>query len=166
MATSRPERDVYRISVKAGEKRVIEVEARRCGSRSIPSSSCRIHPARAARSEDAPLVGLDARSSLRFRGGLLLCGVARCAFLYPDCEFLSPEDRYICVSQEIFPLGGRRGDSVQVSLGTQEITVDLRNTAADVGRFHQPPDSPALPVRSRGRVPETMEPLAAALPRP
>src|SRR5262249_11330260 len=62
-----PERDIFRLSAKAGEKRVIEVEARRCGSAIDPlleilDASGKV----VARSEDAPLLGLDARVDVTF----------------------------------------------------------------------------------------------------
>ena len=57
-----PERDMFRLSVKAGEKRVIEVEARRCGSAIDPLLEILDASGRViARSEDEPLLGLDAR---------------------------------------------------------------------------------------------------------
>jgi hypothetical protein len=57
------ERDVYRIGAKAGERRVIEVEARRCGSAIDPVIELQDASGKVlARSEDAPLVGLDART--------------------------------------------------------------------------------------------------------
>src|SRR6185295_4071774 len=70
--------------------------------------------------------------------------------------------------QEIFPLGGRRGESVQVSLGTQKITADLRNLAADVKQIYiNLPDNPALPLPfAVGDAPEVSEPLSAAVTAP
>src|SRR5258706_10588148 len=62
-----PERDVFRYTAKAGERRVIEVEARRCGSAIDPLLE--VLDAKGsviARSEDAPLLGLDSRVDLTF----------------------------------------------------------------------------------------------------
>ena len=62
-----PERDIYRIAAKAGEKRVIEVEARRCGSAIDPVIELEDASGKAlARSEDAFLIGLDARLEFTF----------------------------------------------------------------------------------------------------
>src|SRR5437870_8297523 len=62
-----PERDVFRLSAKAGETRVVEVEARRCGSAIDPLLEVLDADGRViARSEDAPLVGLDARADVAF----------------------------------------------------------------------------------------------------
>ncbi|HMC60408.1 MAG TPA: hypothetical protein VKJ01_14555, partial [Candidatus Solibacter sp.] len=56
-----PERDIFRIAGKAGERRVFEVEARRCGSAVDPVLRI-LDPAgkQLARSDDAPGAGLDA----------------------------------------------------------------------------------------------------------
>ena len=62
-----PERDVYRVSGKAGERRVFEVEARRCGSaidpvlRILDGSGKQL-----ARSDDSLGAGLDARLDFTF----------------------------------------------------------------------------------------------------
>ena len=62
-----PERDMFRLSAKAGEKRVIEVEARRCGSAIDPLLEVLDPNGRViAGSEDAPLLGLDARVEVTF----------------------------------------------------------------------------------------------------
>src|SRR5262249_24179139 len=62
-----PERDVFSLSAKAGDTRVIEVEARRCGSAIDPLLEVLDAKGRVvARSEDAPLLGLDARVDVSF----------------------------------------------------------------------------------------------------
>ena len=62
-----PERDIFRLSAKAGDKRVIEVEARRCGSALDPLLEILDANGRViARSEDATLLGLDARVEVVF----------------------------------------------------------------------------------------------------
>src|SRR5207247_4667287 len=62
-----PERDMFRLSAKAGDKRVIEVEARRCGSAIDPMLEILdAHGKAIARNEDAPLLGLDARVEVAF----------------------------------------------------------------------------------------------------
>src|SRR5439155_13420555 len=49
--------------------------------------------------------------------------------------------------REVFPLGGRRGELVETSLGSETVTVDLRNTSSNVHQvFVNVPGSPALPV--------------------
>src|SRR5438270_4982940 len=55
-----PERDVYRMTAKKGDRRVIEVEARRCGSAIDPVIQVEDASGKVlARSEDAPLLALD-----------------------------------------------------------------------------------------------------------
>lgn len=64
-----PERDVFRVNAKKGEKRVFEVEARRCGSAIDPVIEITDASGKSiARSEDAPLLGLDARVEVTFPG--------------------------------------------------------------------------------------------------
>ena len=47
----------------------------------------------------------------------------------------------------MFPLGGRRGELVETSLGTEKIKVDLRDASSNVHQvFVNMPGSPALPV--------------------
>ena len=94
---SGPERDVYRITAKAREKRVIEVEARRCGSAIDPVIELQDPSGKVlARSEDAALIGLDARLEFDISARrLLLRRRSRCALLHADCEFLSAEDRIL-----------------------------------------------------------------------
>ncbi len=61
------DRDFYRVSGKAGEHRVFEVEARRCGSAVDPVLE--IYDAKGqlvARDEDAPGIGVDARIDYTF----------------------------------------------------------------------------------------------------
>ena len=165
-----PERDVYRISAKPGEKRVIEVEARRCGSAIDPVIELQDASGKVlARSEDAALVGLDARLEFTFpREGYYYVVLHDARFSTQAANFYRLKIGSYSYPQEVFPLGGRRGESVQVSLGTQKITADLRNTPADVRQiFVNLPDNPALPVPFWvGDAPEVTEPVTAALSAP
>src|SRR4029077_5348933 len=62
-----PERDVYRVSGKAGERRVFEVEARRCGSAVDPVLRILDGAGKQlARSDDSPGAGLDTRLDFTF----------------------------------------------------------------------------------------------------
>ena len=165
-----PERDVYRISAKAGEKRVIEVEARRCGSALDPVLELQDSSGKVlARSEDAPLVGLDARIEFTFpREGYYYVVLHDARFSTQTANFYRLKVGSYEYPQEVFPLGGRRGETVQVSLGTHKITADLRNAAADARQiFINLPDNPALPVPfAVGDSPEVMEPVTAAVVAP
>jgi hypothetical protein len=165
-----PERDVYRISAKAGERRVIEVEARRAGSAIDPVIELQDPSGKVlARSEDAPLVGLDARIEYTFpREGYYYVVLHDARYSTQTANFYRLKIGSYSFPQEVFPLGGRRGESLQVSLGSQKITADLRNTPAGVRQiFVNLPDSPALPVPFWvGDAPEVFEPLAAAVVAP
>ena len=62
-----PERDVFRLHVNAGERRVFEVEARRCGSAIDPVIRVLDGSGKViARSEDDPMLSLDARVAATF----------------------------------------------------------------------------------------------------
>jgi hypothetical protein len=165
-----PERDVYRISAKAGERRVIEVEARRCGSAIDPAIEIEDAAGKVlARSEDAPLVGLDARVEITFpREGYYYVVVHDARFSTQTANFYRLKIGTYSYPQEVFPLGGRRGETSQVSLGSQKITVDLRNTAADVRQiFINLPDNPGMPVPfAIGDAPEMIAPVTTAVPAP
>lgn len=165
-----PERDVYRISAKAGEKRVIEVEARRVGSAIDPVIELQDSSGKVlARSEDAPLLGLDARLEFSFpREGYYYVVLHDARFSTQSANFYRLKIGTYSYPAEVFPLGGRRGETVQVSLGTQKINVDLRNTPADVRQISiNLPDNPALPVPfAVGDAPEVSEPVTADLHAP
>jgi hypothetical protein len=159
-----PERDIFRLSAKAGEKRVIEVEARRCGSALDPLLEILDAKGRViARSEDAPLLGLDARVEVVFpRDGEYDVVVRDSRFSTQTSNFYRLKVGSYSYPTEVFPLGGRRGEMVETSLGLQKINVDLRPSALArdalrglEGRdatsnvrqmFVNVPGSPALPV--------------------
>jgi hypothetical protein len=165
-----PERDVYRISAKAGEKRVIEVEARRCGSAIDPFIELEDASGKVlARSEDTALLGLDARLEFTFpREGYYYIVVHDARFSTQTANFYRLKVGSYSYPQEIFPLGGRRGETMQVSLGTQKIPVDLRKVPANVHQiFVNLPDNPALPLPfAVSDTPEVTEPVTSALSVP
>ena len=167
-----PERDMYRLSAKAGDKRVIEIEARRSGSAIDPlleilDASGRI----IARSEDEPLLGLDARVDVAFpRDGEYYVVVRDARFSTQTANFYRLKVGSYSYPRDVFPLGGRRGEIVETSLGAEKIKVDLRPStgARDAGPsvrqvFVNLPASPALPVPfAVGDDPELIAPLVDA----
>jgi hypothetical protein len=165
-----PERDVYRLSAKAGERRVIEVEARRCGSAIDPVIELQDAAGKVvARSEDAPLIGLDARLDYTFpREGYYYVVVHDARYSTQATNFYRLKVGSYSYPQEVYPLGGKRGEEVQVSLGGQKVTADLRKIAADVRQtFINAPDRGSLPVPfAVGDTPEVAEPLASPVPLP
>jgi hypothetical protein len=157
---------MFRLSARAGEKRVIEVEARRCGSAIDPlleildASGSVI-----ARSEDAPLLGLDARVEVAFpRDGDYDVVVRDSRFSTQTANFYRLKVGSYAYPREVFPLGGRRGELVETSLGPEKISVDLRNAGSNVRQvFVNLPGSPALPVPfAVGDDPEVNAPLSDA----
>jgi len=143
------ERDMFRLRAKAGEKRVIEVEARRCGSAIDPLLEILDANGRViARSEDAPLLGLDARAEVAFpKDGDYYVVVRDSRFSTQTANFYRLKVGSYSYPREVFPLGGRRGEVVETSLGAQKITVDLRTASSKVRQvFVNVPGSPALPV--------------------
>ena len=166
-----PERDVFRVFAKGGERRVIEIEARRCGSAIDPVIEVEDASGKVlARSEDAPLLGLDARLEVTFpREGYYYVVVHDARFSAQTTNFYRLKMGVYAFPTEVFPLGGRRGTTVQVSLGGQmQVTADLRNVPANVRQiFINLPDSPALPVPfAIGDAPEVIAPATAPLAVP
>jgi hypothetical protein len=165
-----PERDMYRIAAKAGEKRVIEVEARRCGSAIDPVIELEDSSGKVlARSEDAALLGLDARLEFTFpREAYYYVVVHDARYSTQTANFYRLKIGSYDYPREVFPLGGRRGETVPVSLGAQKISADLRAVPAEVHEiFVNRPDSPALGVPfAVGDDPEVVAPVTAAQPVP
>jgi hypothetical protein len=166
-----PERDVFRVFAKGGERRVIEVEARRCGSSIDPVIELEDASGKViARSEDAPLLGLDARLEVTFpREGYYYVVVHDARFSAQTANFYRLKMGVYPFPTEVFPLGGRRGETVEVSLGTgKKITADLRNVPSNVHQiFINLPDSPTLPVLfAVGDAPEVNAPATAPLAVP
>jgi hypothetical protein len=165
-----PERDVFRIRAKSGEKQVFEVEARRLGSAIDPVLEILDASGRTlARSEDAPLLGLDARVAVTFpRDGDYYVVVHDARYSTQTANFYRLKIGSFAYPQEIFPLGGRRGEVVEASLGVQKITIDLRNVDKNARQvFVNLPDSAVLPVPfAVGDDPEMTAPVADAIGLP
>jgi hypothetical protein len=159
------ERDVFRVSAKAGERRVFEVEARRCGSAIDPVLEILDTSGKVlARSEDAPLLGLDARVDVTFpRESYYYAVVHDARYSTQTANFYRLMTGSYAYASELFPLGGRRGEIVQASLGPQKITADLRKVDKNSTQvFVNLPDSPVLPIAfAVGDDPEVTQPSAA-----
>ena len=165
-----PERDMFRLTASAGEKRVIEVEARRCGSAIDPLLEILDANGRMiAASEDAPLLGLDARVEVTFpRAGDYFVVVRDSRFSAQTANFYRLKVGSYSYPREVFPLGGKRGALVETSLGPEKIKVDLRDTSSNVHQvFVNLPGSPALPVPfAVGDDPELNAPVGDAISAP
>jgi hypothetical protein len=167
-----PERDVYRVYGKAGERRVFEIEARRCGSAVDPVLRLLDGTGKQlARSDDSPGAGLDARLEFTFPAeGSYYVEVTDARFSTQAQNFYRLKMGAYNYAEGIFPLGGRRGEQVPVTffgqrLGTVKATADLRH--ADQFARVALPDSPALPfLFAVSDLPELREPLSGAAPVP
>jgi hypothetical protein len=162
-----PERDVYRLQIKAGERRVFEVEARRAGSAIDPVIRVLDGTGKViARSEDHPLLSLDARLDLSFpKEGFYYVEVHDARFSTQGQNFYRLKTGAYTYPTDIFPLGGQRGQSVNVSLGAANIKATLASKAPQT--FVNLPDSPSLPLPfAIGDFPELVEPVSAPLTLP
>jgi hypothetical protein len=165
-----PERDVFRIQAKSGEKQVFEVEARRLGSAIDPVLEILDSSGKTlARSEDAPLLGLDARVAVTFpRDGYYYVVVHDSRYSKQAANFYRLKIGSYPYPQEIYPLGGRRGEVLEASLGVQKITVDLRKVDKNTHQvFVNLPESPVLPIPfAVGDDPEITAPVADSIAMP
>jgi len=165
-----PERDVFRIQAKSGEKQVFEVEARRLGSAIDPVLEILDTSGKTvARSEDAPLLGLDARVAVTFpRDGYYYVVVHDSRYSTQMANFYRLKVGSYPYPQEIFPLGGRRGEVLEASLGVQKITVDLRKVDSNARQvFVNLSDSAVLPIPfAVGDDPEITAPVADSIAVP
>ncbi len=163
-----PERDVYRLQVKAGERRVFEVDARRAGSAVDPV--IRIYDAagkQIARSEDDPLLRLDARLDMTFpKEGFYYVEIHDARFSAQAQNFYRFKTGAFAYASDIFPLGGRRGEAVDVALSNVIVKANLAAVKAPQ-TFVNLPDSPSLPLPfAVGEFPELREPVNAPLQLP
>jgi hypothetical protein len=171
-----PERDMYRVSGKAGERRVFEVEARRCGSAIDPVLRILDGAGKQlARSDDSPGTGLDTRLDFNFPAdGTYYVEVTDARFSTQAQNFYRLKMGSYRYAEGIFPLGGRRGGQTQVTFfgshagADAHITANLRNAGpAEAFTRVALPDSPALPfLFAVSDLPELMEPVEGAVPVP
>lgn len=137
------ERDLFRVQAKAGERRVFEVEARRCGSAIDPVIRVTDGQGRLlARSEDAALVGLDARLEVTFpASGYYYVEVHDARFSTQTANFYRLKAGQFSYPTELFPLGGRRGTKTTFTVSGTSVVVDLGRTA-----FVNIPEAVTLPL--------------------
>ena len=159
-----PERDLYRVSGKAGERRVFEVEARRCGSAIDPVLRVLDGAGKQlARSEDAPGAGLDARLDFTFpRDGYYYVEVHDARYSAQTQNFYRLKIGSYPYAEGLFPLGGRRGAPVEVTLFGGNLKAPAKSKVTPgKGSFDwvSLPDSAASPLLfATGDLPEFIEP--------
>ena len=171
-----PERDVFRVYGKAGERRVFEVEARRCGSAIDPV--LRIldgNGKQLAISDDAPGAGLDARIDFTFpREGNYYVEVHDARFSKQTQNFYRLKMGSYAYADGIFPLGGKRGEATEVTFFGANLKTPVK-TMVDLSKVAPEnrlttvalPDSPVLPVTfAVSDLPELIGPIEGALPIP
>ncbi len=157
------ERDFYRFQGKLGERRVIEIEGRRVGSAVDPVLRVFDQSGKLlARSEDTPMLGLDARVDVKLpKDGYYYVEVHDARFSTQTANFYRLKTGSYSYPTDLYPLGGRRGETVEVSMGGP-VPVKV-----EAQRFVNLPDSPALPLPfDVGEYPERREPVAEALALP
>jgi hypothetical protein len=163
-----PERDVFRLHVNAGERRVFEVEARRCGSAIDPVIRVLDGTGKViARSEDDPVLSLDSRIAVSFpKEGFYYVEVHDARFSTQTQNFYRLKTGAYEYASELFPLGGRRGEKVDVQVSGKIVKADL-TTVKSSQTFINLPDSAALPLPfAVGEYPEIQEPVAGPLQLP
>jgi hypothetical protein len=171
-----PERDVFRVMGKAGERRVFEVEARRSGSAVDPV--LRILDAsgkQLARSDDGAGAGLDARLDFTFPAeGTYYVEIADARFSNQAQNFYRLKMGSYRYAEGIFPLGAERGKQATVTyfggpLGAGvNFAVDLTKAGPrDAFTKINLPYSPSLPfLFAIGDYPEVREPINTAVAIP
>ena len=122
-----------------------------------------------ARSEDDPMLSLDARlsSDVPERGFLLRRSVRR-PLLHAGAGLLSPEDRSpMRSSSQIFPLGGKRGEQSGRSRFGAMKKKPISRQQRHLRAFVNLPGRLALPLPfAIGDYPEVQEPVSAPLQVP
>jgi hypothetical protein len=165
------DRDFFRVPGKAGERRVFEVEARRCGSAIDPVIE--IYDAKGqllARDEDAPGIGVDARLDYTFpREGDYYVMVHDARFSRQEQNFYRLKMGAYNYAESVFPLGGQRGQTVQLEFvtkgGVQKSAVTLPASGAYASAAM--PGSPTLPFRlAVSDYPELIAPVKGPLNAP
>ena len=140
------DRDLYRVSLGAGESIVFEVEARRLGSAVDPVLAVRAPDGSTiARNDDAPGIGSDAR--LAFKAGVqgeYIVEVHDARFSEQQRNFYRLVAGPLEYAEAVFPLGWKAGESVEVELsggslaGPKTVTVDGDRVALPGGNTGLP----------------------------
>ena len=167
---SGPDRDFYRIQGKRGQRLVMEVEARRTGSaidpvlRLLNSASRQI-----AISNDAHGLGVDSRLDMVFpKTDTYYLMVHDARFSQQEQNFYRLKIGAFSYLHSIFPLGGQRGQKVDVELvrdkktKAERLTVDLSSIKPkiDFTTLNLPIDAGSLPLLfAVGDLPEVIEPI-------
>jgi hypothetical protein len=165
------DRDDFRISARAGERLVFEVEARRCGSAIDPVLTLLDQSGKQlARNEDAPGIGVDSRIDYTFaHDGDYVIEVNDARFSKQEQNFYRLKIGSYIYPESVFPLGGKHGETVQLEFEAKGTPVRASVKLPQDGDFTMVamPGSPALPFRfALGNYPELRGPVDGPLPLP
>ena len=168
---SGPDRDVYRIHARKGERLVFEVEARRAGSAIDPVIRI-LDPGnkQIAICNDTPTLSVDCRLDVSFpTGGDYHVVIHDARFVEQEQNFYRLKIGSFAYADGLFPLGWTRGEKVKVQLsggnlsGIKEMTVDLSavDESDDFTLISIPGKAGSLPILfAVSDLPETLEPEA------
>ena len=166
---SGPDRDIYRIHARKGERLVFEVEARRAGSAVDPVIRI-LDPGnrQIAISNDTPTLGVDCRLEVSFPvDGEYHVVVHDASFVEQEQNFYRLKMGSFTYADGHFPLGWTRGEKAKVQLfggnltGIKEVTVDLGavDKSDDFTLISIPGEAGSLPIPfAVSDLPEILEP--------
>lgn len=164
-----PDQDYYRINVKAGEKLVFEVDARRAGSAVDPVVQVLdLSGKEVAFNNDAFGIGVDARVEVTFpQAGDYLVLVHDAKYSEQDQNFYRLKIGSYPFAEAIFPLGWQRGKPVEVSFLGGSLASPVKVKSAVEGQNQYLPialpGSGSLPLLLRvGDLTEVIEPSELA----
>ena len=165
------DRNDFRINATAGQRLVFEVEARRCGSAIDPALTLFDQQGKQlAHNEDAPGIGVDARLDYTFpRDGDYFIQVNDARFSKQEQNFYRLKIGSYAYPDSVFPLGGKRGETVQLEFSTKAGPVRTSIKLPEQGDFTTVamPGSPALPFRfALSGYPELRAPVDGPLTLP
>ena len=158
------DRDLYLVGLEAGERIVLEVEARRIGSAIDPVLAVRgPDGATVSRSDDSPGIGGDARVDFRApAAGDYVVEVHDARFSGQRRNFYRLVAGAIDYAEAIFPLGWTAGEAVEVELSGGTLPSPAKVTAVG-GEVTVPGEHAGLPLPLlRSADPEVLEPGATA----
>ena len=167
-----PDQDYYRFNVKAGEKWVFEVEARRAGSAIDPAFDILdTTGAPIVSVNDSPGIGVDARQEITFqKSGEYFIVVHDVKYSDQEQNFYRLKIGSYPFAEAMFPLGWQRGSSVNVTLFGGNLTKpvivkpDLKQDPTEAFMSVGLPNSDSLPFLFRlGSLPEILEPSNAPI---
>lgn len=154
------DRDLYRVSLRAGDRIVFEVEARRLGSAIDPVLALRSPDGGILeRSDDSPGIGADARVGFVAPAeGDYIVEVHDARFSDQQRNFYRLLAGPLQYAEAVYPLGWKAGARVEVELSGGSLEAPRR--VAVVGdRVALPGPNSGLPMPFlRGEGPETLEP--------